>query len=101
MSEVLLRYTPYDLARDNPLGVLSSSLVYHGCRNAVVAPSLCRNFIAGARLHIQISHQQLSNRLNIPHSANEHQTGTEYRDILISRLRASYRILSHHNAHAM
>ena len=101
MSEVLLRYTPYDLARDYSLGVFGSFLVYHGCRNAVVAPSLCRNFIAGARLHIQMPHQQLSNRLNIPHNASEHQTGTEHRDILISSLRASYRILSHHNAHAM
>ena len=101
MSEALLRYTPYDLATDHPLGVFSNPLFYHGCRNAVVAPVLCRDFIAGAKLHIQISHQQLSNRLNIPHSASEHQTGTECRDILISGLRASYHILSHRNAHTM
>ena len=61
ISEVLLRYTLYDLATDNPLFFSSSPLFYHACRNSVVAPSLCRKIIAGAHTKSCIYKYHISN----------------------------------------
>ena len=61
MSEVLLRYTAYDLATDNPLFFSNSPLFYHACRNPVVAPSLCRNIIAGAHTKNYVYKYHISN----------------------------------------